>query len=458
MFAVPKILKAKVVNGSEQPNTDIQPSTSSTSLLQQKTSPHVESASRVWVGSTRYCFQIFGNKAKSAEISKKSDDKVITGYTDQGLPFGIMVNGNAITNDDKRRLFFNFVDVHILPLITDYVENLSRGETLPSVITTGLISTISKLRERLEIKAEFTLALYAVYRNRANNKLFLSGFSIGNSSVFIRKPNGSIIQVAYNTRICEWGSDDKYGICDGFYDYGVTNRLTDILHRNDIFDVVVEPHDHIFLYDYLPASLLMLKDAGDETRSINNGKRIVYKYGVNASFIKRSHTRDVFFSNFLDAVRESGSKETENAKSQISSPFCLSVEGGDDYIITVLEVPAGKEQLRMRLQIAVQDYLLHRKTTVEVSTTTRLWTSHHGKNGEVRAHELIEKIIDPYISYDDLINLAKIAFIDSGTGMHSLSRYLYPILFETGTVIRDDLPPPAFARLKNDRIASMAPE
>lgn len=204
-------------------------------------------------------------KGQDIATKKNSDDKIVIGYSHQGLPFQIVVDGFFGKDEDDRALLFHFIDTRVTPLISIYVDKLTKGNESLEMIT-SLVRDIFKERKQ-NASPDFTMSIAITYEKK-NAKLYCAGFGIGDTGIVLKKANGQIQQLVDTTIVKEQKEikeNEKFiKDKDGFGGATVNLDLTQILNRNSIFNVEVEPNDEIFGYTYLLDDLLVEVETKEE--------------------------------------------------------------------------------------------------------------------------------------------------------------------------------------------------
>ncbi|ANH13826.1 TPA: T4SS effector deAMPylase SidD [Legionella pneumophila] len=271
---------------------------------------------------------------------KDSDDKIVIGYTKDGMAFQIVVDGFY---GCERQAVFSFIDNHVLPLIDNFSLDLARYPNSKNV-TESFIHTIYSLRSKHAPLAEFTMSLCVTYQK--DDQLFCAGFGIGDTGIAIKRNEGTIEQLVCHTEVD--------GFKDAFDNYSSTN-IDSVIERNSVFNTKVMPGDELVGYTYVPPALeITEKEFEVETvdgKKIN--KRIVRHLNLDPG---NFDDKDPLFSQLLQVVKSKQKQLVEQAKEtgQIQ-------RFGDDFTVGRLVIPDQLliNQLRMHaLSIRVSDGLL----------------------------------------------------------------------------------------------------
>ncbi len=121
--------------------------------------------------------------------TKDSDDKIVIGYTSDGLPFQIVVNGMVEEND--RANLFKFIDEHVTPLMDEYAIKLAASEHYNDVMAELKAAMEASCRLQYpEGEVDYTLSCGITYEK--NKQLFTAGFGSRYTSLNIRHQNGEL--------------------------------------------------------------------------------------------------------------------------------------------------------------------------------------------------------------------------------------------------------------------------
>nr|HEN5517904.1 T4SS effector deAMPylase SidD [Legionella pneumophila] len=249
---------------------------------------------------------------------KDSDDKIVIGYTKDGMAFQIVVDGFY---GCERQAVFSFIDNYVLPLIDNFSLDLTRYPDSKKV-TESLIHTIYSLRSKHAPLAEFTMSLCVTYQK--DEQLFCAGFGIGDTGIAIKRNEGTIEQLVCHTEVD--------GFKDAFDNYSSAN-IDLVIERNSVFNTKVMPGDELVGYTYVPPMLEMTeKEFEVETvdgKKIN--KRIVRHLNLDPG---NFDDKDPLFSQLLQVVKSKQKQLVEQAKEtgQIQ-------RFGDDFTVGRLVIP-----------------------------------------------------------------------------------------------------------------------
>ncbi|OGT34927.1 MAG: hypothetical protein A3F11_06120 [Gammaproteobacteria bacterium RIFCSPHIGHO2_12_FULL_37_14] len=149
------------------------------------------------LGSCLYGTSVFAHfdHGKQTEKTKDTDDKIVIGYTCDGLPFQIVVDG-FYGGETKKT--FEFIDKHVTPLMDNYAEKLSKNND-PEETIKDLIRTIYTLRATHSTGSEFTMSIAITYQK--DSRLYCAGFGIGDTGLILQKSSGETQQLAYTTHV-----------------------------------------------------------------------------------------------------------------------------------------------------------------------------------------------------------------------------------------------------------------
>jgi hypothetical protein len=187
---------------------------------------------------------IQSDKTITGSTKESLDDKVVSGYTDQGLPFLIVVDGYYAGATEK---LFPFIDSHVIPLISVYIRELQKVSDRKK-LAHDFIKKIFSLRAECNCPAEFTLSLAVVYQNEQSQELRAAGFGVGDCGIVLRNKNGNIKQLVH--------SQTADRVKDGFDAFcSSKKRLDAVVRRSDVFDVEVERGDELLGYSHIPRGM-----------------------------------------------------------------------------------------------------------------------------------------------------------------------------------------------------------
>jgi hypothetical protein len=401
-----------------------------------------EGNSRVWAGST---YDAFNEKGDNVPSPKNSDDKVVIGYTSQGLPFQIVVDGYYGADDNVRAALFSFINNKITPLISEYALQLHHED--PSEVTKKIIKEIYAL---LNGQPEFTMSIAVTYENSAG-ELHCAGFGIGDTGIVLQRPNRDIQQLVANTviqsRKKEKGAENwDAGTKDGFDAYTNGSKIDRdrIIQRNSIFDVKVEAGDKLVGYTSLPKG--MEAPLGEATvvphpheRCAKDTTQRVIHYGLDTKSVKYDTKQPLFqqVKSNIDTFKEAASKNAQREAKEHKR----SIRTGDDCALASVTIPTP--ELRNKLKLVSRIERLHTGVTEYLAWSEknakgwRLSHFYHGETGRIRARELLASInraraTSSEDACKDALDQAYRAYGESGVSKHSLSRYMYDALHEAG--------------------------
>jgi len=305
-----------------------------------------------------YGTSVYANyvEGKSVGKAKNTDDKIVTGYTSDGLPFQIVVDG--FYGNGNTKAIFEFIKQHVTPLMDNYAEKLSQSEN-PEETIKNLIRTIYALRETYSPDSDFTMSIGITYKK--DNKLHCAGFGIGDTGLVLRKSSGKIQQLTYTTSV----NDFK----DAFDSSSVNNAgIERVINRNSVFDVPVNSGDEIFGYTYLCDDLLSEeKEKRSEERYkvkargdiIIDKTDSIFKYKLNIDQLDGSgslfndvkKTNNKLFIGLCDNAKQSA--KTENF--------------GDDCMMGTVTIPTLELQNKLKENVYTQE--IKRLKTQSVNET-----------------------------------------------------------------------------------------
>jgi hypothetical protein len=250
---------------------------------------------------------------------KESDDKIVLGYTEDGMAFQMVIDGFF---GCKRLSVFSFIDDCVTPLMNEYSSMLSHQEDSTSV-THALIQKIYSLRSMYAPMADFTMSLAMTYQK--NSEYFCAGFGIGDTGIVIKRVDGTIEQLVSHTEVD--------GFKDAFDNYSYACGIQRIIERNSIFNKKVMPGDELVAYTYIPPVLETTVETF-ETDNFYKGKH--YKQLVNKLNLdlKNFDGQSSLFSQLLSVVKTTQNHFIEQAKTSGQAQHF-----GDDFTIGRIVIP-----------------------------------------------------------------------------------------------------------------------
>lgn len=176
-------------------------------------------------------------------------DKIVLGYTYDGLPFLITVVGTNRNGD----ALDSYIEHCITPCIHDYSESLSALEGNVHQITDAFIKkSVDNWRwvnPQLLYETAFKISIAVVYER--NNKLFCSGFGIGDTGIALLPKGRSKIMQLVTRNFVDGRTDafDSATLNDENY------SLDLLILRNSKFTQEIQPGDELISYTRLQDSL-----------------------------------------------------------------------------------------------------------------------------------------------------------------------------------------------------------
>jgi hypothetical protein len=259
---------------------------------------------------------------KSIAKPKNSDDKLVIGYTHEGMAFQIVVDGFY---GGERQATFSFIDNHVVPLMERYSAELSTAsvEKTPQEITEQLIHTIYSLRLRHAINSEFTMSLSMMYQK--DDAFYCAGFGIGDTGIAIKRINGTIEQLTYHTEVD--------GSKDAFDNYS-SHRINSVIQRNSIFNTPVTPGDELVGYTYLPQELEKIEHEFEVEETSTGGEKRPQKVQQRRLAPQPFNNQSSLFNQLLDVVNSTQQQLINQAKE--SGEYHRF---GDDFSVARLVIP-----------------------------------------------------------------------------------------------------------------------
>jgi hypothetical protein len=279
-------------------------------------------------------FVALSDEGQEIGREKDSDDKVVIGYTRDGMGFQMVIDGFYGGETNKT---FRFIDDYVVPLMSQYSSDLG-GQIESKEVTTSLIRTIYGLRAAHAVNAEFTMSLVMTYQKE--NILRCAGFGIGDTGLLIKRLDGTVEQLVPHT------------VIDGFKDAFDTESSANIdlvIKRNTVFDTQVRFKEELVGYTYMPPQLEILAQEfqTENIRSTNKTKQTVRHQIVDVEQLSGSGT---LVSQLLDLVKKKQPELVEQAKK--TRKECTL---GDDFTVGSLIIPPAKliNQLKIKNLIRI---------------------------------------------------------------------------------------------------------
>lgn len=259
---------------------------------------------------------------KNIAKPKNSDDKLVIGYSSEGMAFQIIVDGFY---GGERQETFGFIDNHVVPLMGPYSVELSTtpAKKTPQEITERLIHTIYSLRTRHAINAEFTMSLSMMYQKE--DAFYCAGFGIGDTGIVIKRTNGTIEQLTYHTEVD--------GSKDAFDNYS-SSHVNSVTQRNSIFNTLVMPGDELIGYTYLPKELEKIEHEFEVEETSKHGEKRQKKVQQYRLAHEHFNNQSSLFSQLLNVVDTTQQLLIKQA--QTSGEYHRF---GDDFSVACLVIP-----------------------------------------------------------------------------------------------------------------------
>ncbi|MFA5959068.1 MAG: deAMPylase SidD family protein [Tatlockia sp.] len=199
--------------------------------------------SAISAGSTYLKFENGSNIAKP----KPSDDKMVLGYTYDGLPFQIVVDGMFGTDDKQRNTIFQFIDENVTSLMDQYARDLSDVTKNQDEITKALIQTV---RVNRPDAAEFTMSIAVTYER--DGQLYCSGFGVGDTAIaLLRHGTKEVEQLVTHNKVNNFK--------DAFDRFTAPLRIEELVERNTLFTTSITANDELVGYTWLQEDLQEMK-------------------------------------------------------------------------------------------------------------------------------------------------------------------------------------------------------
>ncbi len=322
------------------------------------------SAKRTYVDSKNSTAQLGScfahlNEGKIITQPKPSDDKIVIGYTEQGLPFQIVVDG-FYGNGMAEHIHW-FIDEYVVTLIDEYAINLAAGsEKTNDEKTKEIIKQIYALRKKHARNAEFTMSIAVTYE--MGGKKWSSGFGIGDTGIVIkRKKNGNIEQLVANTVVnikTEQLEKDIVAVNrdvykDAFDRFCSEQDLIDlIISRNSIFTTEVDIGDELVGYTYVHEGLEKIAKQFDTAGYKKNQKGEIEHFIINTALIE-ANSEASLYDNLIESNKKESKRLIEEANAHSSS-----IKMGDDEAFGQMIIPDPLLQNKLKKENLVS-HLYH---------------------------------------------------------------------------------------------------
>lgn len=411
----------------------------------------IDEGNSVIFSSNRYTFYSDGKDLTSTQKKTSSDDKIVIGYTQEGLPFQIVVAIDSYQSilsepsekghcDSVRSESYRFIDDFVITQMNDYAHRLAQSRNADST-TRDFIKDLYKIRaNQFYGFQDVQLRLSVALCYEKEGVTHCAGFGIGDTGIVIKRQTGSIEQLVFNTAVINPDGERRD---DAFDNWTARNNVPVAIDRNTIFHTVVERDDEIVGY----TSLL-------ETMEITTARSTSPK-------IRTSHPSETVQRKSLDTTTLTY-RSTEGLASRLNSAIgvqhralCeaavqkrLTTSFGDDCTIGSVKVPSPRLQKKLAekeinaIKGAAQNYINWARPIGDNGNRwARLFNPrikkgekhvYHGREGIERAQQILNLIRNDESTYRDIIELTRTAYKASGSRHHSLSRYLYDAIFEVG--------------------------
>lgn len=216
---------------------------------------------------------------------KDMANHIIVGYTSEGLPFQVIINGMHAGMDTRNQQIKYFIDGALFPLLKKYASDLAStsDEKAAAEVTRILIKKIySELSEPSNQNAEgagwlaeFTMSVAMTYERQG--ELYCSGFGIGDTGIVAKRHESKLIeQLVYHTEIITDETEQGRSVSkDAFdqvtYEGSAQGKGLDlIIDRNSMFTTDVSAEDELLGYTLLDSSLEVT--SGNEVEPVESHK------------------------------------------------------------------------------------------------------------------------------------------------------------------------------------------
>lgn len=300
------------------------------------------------VAYTRSTYKKFKKNSETGDIEevpspKPSDDNLIRGFTSEGLPFMIAVDGYYGTENPAN--VFDFTRSQIVPLIGAYVAELKTGEE-HTAVSKRLIEKIhqaQKAQNQFQDPAQFTMSLSVCFKK--GNEEYVAGFGIGDIGLVLIPQVGFVgdtiqpSQLTYNTAVLqENGSHNK----DGF-DARFAANPDAILSRADYFMQQIQSGDTVLAYTSLPRAF--------QGSTVLKGQVAKTPFVLPEGFIP--NTREPLATQINDSIDGYMKEEEIAIKRMLVQPDSRFTEDaiGDDCTVGSFSMPSPHFQSIIKVNV-----------------------------------------------------------------------------------------------------------
>jgi len=217
---------------------------------------------------------------------KVSDDKIVIAYSDEGLPFQIIVDG-AFGGPDTENLN-SLIDQEVTPRINQCAAELAKPDSEQKVndILKDTINDIYLARmefnknhnpgmgpDYYDNQCQFTMSVAMTYER--NGEQYCAGFGIGDTGIALQRQNGQVEQLVRGTIIDDSGTRGRPSQRKVFFGMETKGENRDQnIERHDIVNVKINPGDQILGYTHIP-------DRMKKTSTIKDGKDSIIKESIS---------------------------------------------------------------------------------------------------------------------------------------------------------------------------------
>lgn len=333
-----------------------------------------------------------GNKQPSVPVQSESFDKVVSGYSGEGLPFLIVAHSS-----DNNNSWHSFIQRHVTVLMSDYALKLARDELQAKPIIEELINDIGQLKKNFARFKAFSLAIAISFKD-SHGQLRVAGFSIANTGIALLadSPYGHQRQLAFSS-----------------------NSEDDIKIKNaQIFCEQITVGDELVAYS-LPLSF----QTTDDLRSLELCDR-------DDLFLEKRE--DI---SLLDAIEKTIRNQESNTEYTRSACTVAAVIIPDEALQIQL-IKKLRNKTITAIENATKSYLDWLEENASGHRGITRWSHFfHGSKGRERAERMKQLITDLKaipessernieLAYQNLLTRTNLAYRESGCHQHSYSRYL----------------------------------
>lgn len=336
------------------------------------------------------------NDHKSNSTVHTSRDMAINGYTFQGLPFQIIINGADSNRNNENNHILDLLHHDLTNILFEYTQELTKAEpSMRKAIVQRLRTEVQEITRKKCGTEKFSLSLFTTYQYE--NEIFVAGAGLSSSA----------LGAGENEEI------PPPGIARKTFNVEEIQQLVSPIDKTSIFHIPVFVNDEIVGYTVLP-------DAMHTTNTDNK---------LNLEKIPQQ--KDTDYSLFTRIV--------SNIPLIMTSQFSYKTNAtiGDDCTVVSSTIPDAVIQsnivdhMRLKQISELRAYTNRYIAWMRENVIDKGFFSsfHHGRSGLARAEKLQKMLKDTASSYEAIFTELKKAFNESGYQKHSYSRYIAAALY-----------------------------